>query len=69
MYLCAHPPKFVKRQPRQRHVQGVRCGVQPAEDQPEPIRVFGLNSRLVAVCEEPFKSFVTKVLDRHVLVV
>jgi rubredoxin len=57
--------QFVKIQARQVHIARARRRVQTAEDQPEPVGVFRLNSRLGPGGEVPFESFVPKPLDRR----
>ncbi len=63
--LASAAMELVEIQTRQVHVTGARCRVQTAEDQPQPVRVFRLNSRLRAGGEEPFESLVPESLDRH----
>jgi len=57
--------EFVEIQAGQIHVARAGRRVQAAEDQPQPVRVFRLNSRFVPGGEELFESFVPKSLDRH----
>ncbi len=47
------------------HIPGTRRHVQPAQDQPETLTVFRLDTRLAARFEEALKAFVLKALDRH----
>ena len=55
----------MQRKAWQRHVAGDCRDIQPTETQPEPTRMFGPDSRLVAVRETSFKPRVATAVDQQ----
>ena len=61
----SHTLQFMQVQSRQVHVARDSSGIEPAENQPQPVSMRCLDSPLAAPGEKVFEALVSKPFDRH----